>query len=150
MLIERHNRIISFSKNIEKLISFIALMQVVLDTLIICGLGFFAIIGIHNEMGVFVVTKTIFAIALILAEVFIICFTGEHLNYKSKSIINAAYELPWYDISLHQSKMLILIIMRSQKQLTISAGKMMDMSFETYTNIIKTSVSYISVMNALY
>ena len=38
--------------------------------------------GIHNEMGVFVVTKTIFAIALILAEVFIICFTGEHLNYK--------------------------------------------------------------------
>ncbi|XP_011065202.1 PREDICTED: odorant receptor 67a-like [Acromyrmex echinatior] len=85
-------------------------------------------------MGVFMVIRTIFAIVLILAEVFIICFTGEHLNYKSKSIVNAAYELTWYDIPSHQSKMLILIIMRSQKQLTISAGKMMDMSFETYTN----------------
>lgn len=33
-------------------------------------------------MGAFVVTKTIFAVALILSEVFVICLTGEHLNYK--------------------------------------------------------------------
>jgi hypothetical protein len=35
-LIERHNEVISFSDNIEKLFSFIVLMQVVWNILVIC------------------------------------------------------------------------------------------------------------------
>ncbi|KYM97080.1 hypothetical protein ALC62_12188 [Cyphomyrmex costatus] len=58
------------------------------------------------------------------------------LGEYGKLIVSAAYESPWYDIPSHQSKMLILIIMRSQKQLAITAGKMMDMSLETFTNVI--------------
>lgn len=44
MQIERHKKIISFSENIEELFSFIALMQVVWNTLVICFLGFIIII----------------------------------------------------------------------------------------------------------
>ncbi|KYN18451.1 Putative odorant receptor 22c [Trachymyrmex cornetzi] len=180
ILIERHNRIFLFSDKIEKLFSFIALMQVIWNTFIICSLGFIIIISLYVETGVITIIKTIFTYLAVIVEVFILCFAGEYLNFKyfqyqyvfehfkiselsnlvdslpaaldysltmikvvtlwihrRKSIINAAYELSWYDIPSHQSKMLILIIMRSQKQLTISAGKMMDLSFETYTNVIK-------------
>lgn len=42
--IERHKKIISFSENIEELLSFITLMQVLWNTLVICCLGFIIII----------------------------------------------------------------------------------------------------------
>jgi len=44
ILIERHNKVFLFSDNIEKLFSFIALMQVIWNTLAICSLGFIIII----------------------------------------------------------------------------------------------------------
>ncbi|XP_039310429.1 odorant receptor 13a isoform X4 [Solenopsis invicta] len=97
MLIERHNRIISASDNIEKLFSFIALMQVLWNTLVICSLGFAFTFG--------------------------------------KLIANASYEMMWYDMPSKQSKIIIFIIMRSQKRLTITAGKMTDMSFGAFTSV---------------
>ncbi|XP_018047596.1 PREDICTED: odorant receptor 13a-like [Atta colombica] len=150
MLIKRHNRVISFSKNIEQLFSFIALMQVVLNTLVICSIGFFLIVSIHNEASVFELVKTIFAYCVIMVEAFIICFAGEHLSLKGKLIANVTYETLWYDMPVNTEKILMFIIMRSQERLTITAGKMIDMSFETFANIMKASASYISVLNAMY
>ncbi|KAL0133993.1 hypothetical protein PUN28_001123 [Cardiocondyla obscurior] len=149
-LIERHNKIISFSKNIESLFSFVALMQVVWNTLVICCLGLIFIISIHNQTGIFILVRTICAYFVVMIEAFVICFAGEYLSLKSKLIGNAIYETMWYDMPLGQNKIIIFIIMRSQKQLTITAGKMMDMSFETFTSMMKASASYISVLNAIY
>ncbi|TGZ49751.1 hypothetical protein DBV15_01343 [Temnothorax longispinosus] len=82
ILVERHNRILSLSENIEKLFSFVALMQVVWSTLVICGLGFIIVISIHNETGVFALVKTMFGYFAIIMEVFFICFAGEYLGFK--------------------------------------------------------------------
>ncbi|XP_011862383.1 PREDICTED: odorant receptor 13a-like [Vollenhovia emeryi] len=150
MLIERHNRIISFSENIEKLFFFIALMQIVWNTLVICSIGFVFIIFIHSETGVFVLVKTAFAYCGIMMEAFIICFAGEYLSHKGKLIANATYDTLWYNMPSNESKIIIFIIMRSQKRLAITAGKMVDMSFETFSSIVKASASYISVLNAMY
>ncbi|KAL0133996.1 hypothetical protein PUN28_001124 [Cardiocondyla obscurior] len=148
--IKRHKRIISFSENIEKLFSFIALMQVIWNTLVICCIGFIIIISIHNDTGVFVLVKSVLAYVVIMADSFVMCFAGEHLSLKSKLIANAIYETSWYNMPVRQSKVIIFIIMRSQRRLVITAGKMMDMSFETFTSIMKASASYVSVLNAMY
>ncbi|XP_011694607.1 PREDICTED: odorant receptor 13a-like [Wasmannia auropunctata] len=150
MLIERHNKVISFSKKIEDLFSFITLMQVFWNTLVLCSIGFVFIIFIHNETGTFALVKTVFAYFGILIEAFVFCFAGEYLSHKGKLIANATYEMLWYNLSSNQSKMIIIIILRSQKRLAITAGKMMDMSFETFTSIMKASASYLSVLNAMY
>ncbi|XP_071644198.1 odorant receptor 13a-like isoform X3 [Temnothorax longispinosus] len=150
ILVERHNRILSLSENIEKLFSFVALMQVVWSTLVICGLGFIIVISIHNETGVFALVKTMFGYFAIIMEVFFICFAGEYLGFKGNLIARATYETPWYNMPSNQSKIIIFILLRSQKRLAITAGKMMDMSFETFTSIMKASVSFISVLNAMY
>ncbi|XP_018401478.1 PREDICTED: uncharacterized protein LOC108778724 [Cyphomyrmex costatus] len=210
-LIERHNRIISFSEKIEELFSFIALMQVVWNTLVIGSLGFFMIISIHNETVIFVLIKTIVGYLGIMAEAFIICFAGEYLSLKvlhisgqidilcqefktisakalpdktststlgilierhnrvfwfsdnienlfsfialmqviwntlvicslgfiiiiSELIADAAYESFWYDLSLNQKRILMFIIMRSQKQLMITAGRITSLSLSTFTS----------------
>ncbi|KAF3054431.1 Odorant receptor 263 [Nylanderia fulva] len=148
--IYRHNKVISFSCNIEKLVSFIALMQVGWNILVMCTLGFVIVISINNEAGVMALIKPIFAYVAVTIEPFITCFAGEYLSFKSTSIADAAYESLWYNMPLKQSKVITIIIMRAHRQLAITAGKMMDMSFETFSNIIKTSASYISVLHAMY
>ncbi|XP_036141367.1 odorant receptor coreceptor [Monomorium pharaonis] len=85
-----------------------------------------------------------------MGEAFLMCFAGEYLSYKTKSISNATYNTLWYNMLPNQSKIIIFIIMRCQKRVGITAGKMMDMSFETFGNIVKATASYISVLNAMY
>ncbi|XP_039310431.1 odorant receptor 13a isoform X2 [Solenopsis invicta] len=92
MLIERHNKVYAFSENIEKLFSFIALMQVVCKTLVICCLGFIIIISVHNETDVFVFTKAILAYFAVMIECFIICFAGEYLSLKIKELFGLKEE----------------------------------------------------------
>ncbi|XP_011065199.1 PREDICTED: odorant receptor 22c-like [Acromyrmex echinatior] len=150
VLIERHNRVFWFSDNIETLFSFIALMQVIWNTLVICSLGFIIIISFYIETGVTTILKSIFAYLAVILEVFILCFAGEYLNLKSKSIADAAYESFWYDLPLNQRKILMFIIMRSQKQLMITAGRITSLSLTTFTSIIKASASYVSVLHAMY
>ncbi|XP_012523055.2 LOW QUALITY PROTEIN: odorant receptor 22c [Monomorium pharaonis] len=150
MLIERHNKVISFSDNIEQLFSFIALMQVVWNTLVICCLGFVFIISIYNGAGVFMLMKTVLAYLAITTEAFLICFVGEYLSHKGKLITSATYETLWYNMSSNQCKIIMLIMMRSQKRLAITAGNMLYMSFETFTSIMKASASYVSVLIAMY
>ncbi|XP_024879554.1 odorant receptor 67a-like isoform X1 [Temnothorax curvispinosus] len=134
----------------EKFFSLFSLLQVFWNTAVVCCLGFVLIISIHNETGVFVLVKTMSGYFSMILEVFIICLAGEYLSSKGKLITTATYEMPWYNMPSNQSKILMFIMMRSQKRLVITAGKMMDMSFESFTTIIKASASYISVLYAIY
>ncbi|XP_077261529.1 odorant receptor 10-like isoform X2 [Temnothorax americanus] len=149
-LIERQNRVYVFSENIEKLFSFIALMQVIWNTLVICSLGFIIIISFYIETSVITIVKTILTYFAVIMEVFILCLAGEYLNLKGKSIADAAYESLWYDLPSNQGKTVTFVVMRSQKQLMITAGRITNLSLETFTNIIKASASYVSVLHAIY
>jgi len=51
-------------------------------------------------------------------------------------IADAAYESLWYNMPSNQSKIISFMIMRSQRRLSISTEKTMDMSFEALTNVI--------------
>ncbi|XP_039310426.1 uncharacterized protein LOC120358860 isoform X2 [Solenopsis invicta] len=111
-LIVKHQKIIIFSDKIERIFSYIALIQFLSSTLLICCVGFTVI--------------------------------------TSKMIGDAAYKSLWYDFKPNESKFILLIILRSQRRLTITAGKIMDLSLEGFTTIMKASVSYISVLHAMY
>lgn len=90
--------------------------------------------------------------------------------FQSKSISDAVYESLWYDMPLSDSRVLLLMMMRSQKRLTITAGKVVDLTLEGFTNVrrtnsrhffgfssrvrffqvMKTCGSYMSVLYAMY
>ncbi|XP_018047691.1 PREDICTED: odorant receptor 4-like [Atta colombica] len=125
-------------------------MQVVWNTFIICSLGFIIIISFYIETGGITIVKIIFTYLAIIMEVFVLCFAGEYLNFKSKSIANAVYESLWYDLLINQKRTLTFIIMRSQKQVIITAGRITSLSLETFTSILKASASYVSVLHAMY
>ncbi|KMQ86535.1 odorant receptor 67c, partial [Lasius niger] len=133
-LITKHQRIIAFSKNIENLYTYIALMLFVSDTIIICCLGFIIITSIGTPGGLAVLVRSIVFYFVMNLEAFIYCFAGEYLSTKSKMIGDAAYNSLWYDVTPKQSRIVHLVILRSQKQLTFTIGKIMDLSLERFTS----------------
>ncbi|XP_025163767.1 odorant receptor 13a-like isoform X2 [Harpegnathos saltator] len=148
MLVEKHNKVILFSENVDKLFSFIALMQVLGNTLVICFLG---LVFTTSSTGADAdLLRTIFAYAGITVEIFMFCFLGEYLGLKNKSLGDAAYESLWYNMSPGHGRNILFVIMRSQKHLTITLGGITNLSLEAFTSIMKASASYMSVLNAMY
>lgn len=48
---------------------------------------------------------------------------------------DAAYKSIWYDLKPNDSKLILLIMLRSQRRLTITVGKVMDLSLEGFTSV---------------
>ncbi|XP_076666637.1 odorant receptor 13a [Andrena cerasifolii] len=149
-LVDRHYKIINFSKDVENLFSYIALLQLLCNTLIICCIGFLIIISLDTDQNFKTIIRTLFFYAAITLEAFVFCFAGEYLSSKSTSINNAVYNSVWYLLQPNDSRGLLLLMVRSQKQLTITAGKFGDLSLEGFANMLKASVSYVSVLYAMY
>ncbi|XP_012061479.1 PREDICTED: odorant receptor 13a-like [Atta cephalotes] len=148
-LIRKHQNIIVFTEKIENLYSYIALAQFISNTLVICCLGFIIVNSISANEGSSMLVRSLLFYIVINLEAFIFCFAGEYLSIKSKMIGDAAYESLWYDLTPSENRILLFLIMRSQKQMTITVGKFMNLSLQQFANIIKSSASYVSVLHAL-
>lgn len=55
--------------------------------------------------------------------------------FQSKSIGDAVYESLWYNMTPAECRILLFVILRSQKRLTITAGNIMDLSLEGFTTV---------------
>ncbi|XP_011862409.1 PREDICTED: odorant receptor 82a-like isoform X1 [Vollenhovia emeryi] len=148
-LIQRHRRIITLSDDIENLFSSISLMQLLWNTLTICFTGFMIMLALSSKKGIIILAKAFILYFVKTVEVFVFCYAGEFLSAKSKSISDAVYESLWYNMVPADSRILLFIMMRSQKRLTITAGKLFDLTLEGFMSVMKASASYMSVLHAM-
>ncbi|KAF3054406.1 Odorant receptor 090 [Nylanderia fulva] len=148
-IIQKHQKIISFSEKIENLYSYIALLHFASNTIMICSLAFLIVTTIGSPDATEQIIRSLLFYAVTNLEAFIFCFAGEYLSNKSTAIGNAAYNSDWYDMKSTDSRTLLFIIVRSQRKLRFTVGKMMDLSLECFTNIMKASGSYLSVLLAM-
>ncbi|XP_011870743.1 PREDICTED: odorant receptor 13a-like isoform X2 [Vollenhovia emeryi] len=148
-IVQKHQKIINFSKNVEKLYTHIALLQFASNTIMICSLAFLIVSAIGTPDATEQIIRSLLFYAITNLEAFVFCFAGEYLNNKSKAIGNAAYSTTWYNLKPEDCRILSFIILRSQKQLTLTVGKMADLSLEYFASIMNASGSYLSVMLAM-
>ncbi|KAL0133987.1 hypothetical protein PUN28_001121 [Cardiocondyla obscurior] len=150
-LIQRHRKIIALADDIENLFSVISLLQLLWNTLIICCAGFMMILTISSgKASMAILMKSMFLYIAKTIEVFVFCYAGEFLSSKSKSICDTVYESLWYNMMPSDSRILLFIMVRSQKRLTITAGKVFDLTLEGFMSVMKASASYMSVLHAMY
>ncbi|XP_071568981.1 odorant receptor 4-like [Temnothorax nylanderi] len=148
-IVRKHQKIIYLSENIENLYSYIALVQFISNTVMICSLGFLVVTAIGSPDASEQITRSLLFYIVTSLEAFVFCFAGEYLSNKSKAIGNAAYNSAWYDMKAKDRRVLLFIILRSQRQLQFTAGKMAVLSLEYFTTIMKASGSYLSVLLAM-
>ncbi|XP_033189258.2 odorant receptor 4-like [Bombus vancouverensis nearcticus] len=135
--ISRYQEIIAFAEKIEKLFTYMALSQLVSNTVNTCCEGFLIVLAVNDESGlaIDILIKSIVFYIVICLEVFIYCFAGEYLRTKSQLIGDTAYNMLWYDLRPNKSRLLIPVILRSQKGFTLTFGKFSNLSLESFTGV---------------
>ncbi|CAL7941820.1 unnamed protein product [Xylocopa violacea] len=147
--IKRHQEIIMFTEKIEQFFTYIALTELLSDTLVTCCLGYLIVIALQTENGLATLVKSTVFYVLMCLDAFIYCFAGEYLSIKSKVISDTAYEFLWYNLHPYESQLLIVVMLRAQKGFTFTFGKFASLSLESFTSIMKASASYMSVLLAM-
>ncbi|XP_025164029.1 putative odorant receptor 92a [Harpegnathos saltator] len=148
-IIRKHQKIIYFTENIETLYTFIALLQFVSNVMMICVLGFLIITALGSPNATEKIIRSLPYYSVTNLEAFIFCYAGEYLINKSKEIGYAAYDSAWYNMEPKYRHILLFIILRSQKYLTLTIGKLMDLSLRRFTSIMNSAGSFISVLLAM-
>ena len=93
--------------------------------------------------------KSFIVLSTLLVQLFAYSYVGEYLKRQMEGIGDSAYFSIWYDIPKSVAKDIIYVIMRTQDPVFLKAGKFFIVNMETYMSIIKTSMSYLSVLRVM-
>ncbi|XP_033228428.1 odorant receptor 13a-like isoform X2 [Belonocnema kinseyi] len=85
----------------------------------------------------------------VLVHFYCITLPPQNLLDCSGAVSFQAYNVPWYHMSLKSKKLLLMIIMRSQEPCKLTAGKFYTMDMETFSALLKTSVSFFTVLSSM-
>ncbi|XP_036140556.1 uncharacterized protein LOC114255542 [Monomorium pharaonis] len=115
-----------------------------------CVYGFLiiAILTEGREMSTIRLIYLLSAVLTVCGHMCLYCVVGEILIAQCEGIYHAAYNYEWYMLKPEEARNLIIIMVRVNKPLNITAGKMFPMTLSMFCNLIKTSGGYVSVLLA--
>ncbi|KYQ47025.1 Putative odorant receptor 13a [Trachymyrmex zeteki] len=146
-----HVRLLRMGKIIGKAFSATLLAHLLGATCLVSILGYQMLTNLSKgETGVVaLLVKFFIFIFLVLLILYAHCTIGENLLTESAKVCEAFYNCRWYDMSKNNARMLILCMARSQKPLCLIAGKFTMFCLSTLTDVLKTSMGYLSVLRSL-
>ncbi|KAL2731025.1 odorant receptor 83a-like [Vespula squamosa] len=140
-----HVRALSFIEYIENVINRICLVELLGCTLNMCLLGYFCITEWENND-----TKNTVAYFLVFVSmmfnIFVFCFLSEKLSQQCLQVGDVAYACDWHLLPNCTARGFILIILRSNSVVRLTAGKFMQISIITFGDVIKTSAVYFNML----
>ncbi|KAJ3620078.1 hypothetical protein MTP99_004071 [Tenebrio molitor] len=118
------------------------ILHLTLTSLVISALGFeIFIVDNFNDSLRFVLHLLGWLVLLLL-----ICFYGQILIDESTAAAKDIYFVSWYRAPGDVQKDIRMILMRSQKALTLTAANMGVMSFPTFLRVISSAYSYFTLL----
>ncbi|XP_018396152.1 PREDICTED: uncharacterized protein LOC108774516 [Cyphomyrmex costatus] len=113
--IKKHQKILEYTEEVILVARYYALTCICCSTvnLIILGVSFFI------NQSLILKFKYTFMILACLAEMCMFVWPAEHLIFLSNNMSQAAFDIDWYNQSSKIRKLLQIIMMRSQKVVTI-------------------------------
>ncbi|XP_011878587.1 PREDICTED: uncharacterized protein LOC105567924 isoform X3 [Vollenhovia emeryi] len=74
---------------------------------------------------------------------------GQKIIDCNERVYESAYNLEWYKMPIISQKLLIMIMIRSRKPLTITAGKVLVLSYVTFNAAMRTGFSYLMILRSM-
>ncbi|KAF5289696.1 hypothetical protein FQR65_LT11750 [Abscondita terminalis] len=88
-------------------------------------------------------------VLLILYAIFLICAASDNIDNESIRLAKAIYEVNFVSTSLSFQKSLIIILRQAQKPIEIKSAKIMNVSFITYTSILRAIYSAYTMLRTV-
>ncbi|KAK2578377.1 hypothetical protein KPH14_000846, partial [Odynerus spinipes] len=146
-LVLKHYRVIRLAQTLEDQFNMIILQQLVGTIIHIC-------ISIYNWIVVRVddTGQNIQLICFVaygsntMITLFVYCYIGECLIQESINFGEAFYDCEWYNIPPIDLKLMQICTVRARKPLQLTSGKFFVLSLCTFTDTLKASIGYFSVL----
>nr|AID61211.1 odorant receptor [Calliphora stygia] len=141
-LIKYHKRIIRFGQTLEGLVSFVCLVEFVLFTLMLCVL-LVCILLVDTTM---LRVTTVIYILCILYALFLSYWHANEFSSESVLIADAVYSIDWINSSVEVRKCVLILLVRCQTSLKISAGGMYPMTLEAFQALLNAAYTYFNML----
>ncbi|KAG7203377.1 hypothetical protein KM043_013449 [Ampulex compressa] len=87
-------------------------------------------------------------LTMMLIFLYAYCFIGEQLIQECRNLHDAYYYSNWEEMPKSYRKCLLICMIYAQKALHLTAGKFYIFSMEGFTELIKTSMAYVSMLRS--
>ncbi|KAF3054281.1 Odorant receptor 193 [Nylanderia fulva] len=144
-VVRRHCQLIELNRNIEDAFNINILLRLLIISVVIAvsGVGIILSINRHDYKELI---KMVTSINFFIIQAFLYTYAGDILQNQSESIFYAIYNSTWHEMSPTMVKDLIFIMMKMKIPFRISAGKFFYLARTTMTDILKTTLTYISFL----
>ncbi|XP_025271234.1 uncharacterized protein LOC109610193 [Camponotus floridanus] len=105
------------------------------------SLNLFWIASSKEELILPFLYATISIIYMFLAN-----YIGQLITNHNHHVFVTAYNVQWYIAPLHIQKIILFLLQRNSKNFTLSVGGLFIASIECFATLVKTSVSYFTVI----
>ncbi|KAF3054506.1 Odorant receptor 258 [Nylanderia fulva] len=148
IIVKHHLRVLSFISRMESIMRNICLVELLGCTMNMCLLSYYLITWWNKIDANSLISYTIVYISMSF-NIFIFCYIGEILTQQCKKVGETAYMIDWYRLPHRTALGLILIISRSSAAIKITAGKFIQLSIATYSDVMKTSFVYLNMLRTV-
>ncbi|XP_058796006.1 odorant receptor 49b-like [Phymastichus coffea] len=147
--IRRHQIMITYADQVEELFCFAMLGQMFGSVTQICFSGFQLILAEETTFQ-----RKLLSVEYLLGsfvQLYFYCYSSHEIFTESQNVSEAAYSAKWYRITnpkLHKDFALMFEIMvhRARKPCILTVGKFCPLTLQTYSSVVRTSMSYFTVL----
>ncbi|XP_056644768.1 odorant receptor 94a-like [Diorhabda sublineata] len=141
-LITKHLDIISFVANLDENMKYLLLLEFTINSFQITGIVYELLMSEPNLMLIFQLTY----LSCMVLQIFMLAWHANEVTIQSTQVAHAVFDCEWYDLPKTIKEMLVFIILRSQKPLTISVGPFFILTNATAVTSMKAAYSYLAVL----
>ncbi|XP_017885095.1 odorant receptor 22c-like [Ceratina calcarata] len=114
-------------------------------TLDICLVGYYVIMEINDLKTAITYVSLLISLTF---NIFIFCYIGEIVTENCRKIGEMSYMIEWYRLPGKKKLCCVMIIAMSNSTASLTAGKMVELTINTFANVIKTAVGFLNVLRA--
>ncbi|XP_019699390.1 odorant receptor 13a-like isoform X1 [Harpegnathos saltator] len=144
-MVEHQIRVRNFLQLVEHTLQQACLIELLGCTMIVCLLGYCIIMEWENSNGIAMCSYFI-TITSLMINMFLFCYTGEQLTVQAEKVASTSCDLEWYRLPDKKARGIVLVMIISNLPTKITAGKVMDLSFKTFGDVVKTSLTYFNML----
>ncbi|CAL7936669.1 unnamed protein product [Xylocopa violacea] len=144
-IVEYQAKIKRFMNDIEKITQYLCFVEIVVGTCSFCTSGYCLITEWEHSNATVIAIYLAFQ-ALNGFAIFTMCYIGQLVIDESNNVRLTSITLNWYRFPMRKARSLIPVIIISSYPIKLTAGKVVDVSLNTFVDVMKAAVGYLNVL----
>ncbi|XP_031834882.2 odorant receptor 13a-like isoform X2 [Nomia melanderi] len=148
VIVNDHVEVLRFSKNVDEALCEICLTEIVASTLVMCCAEYYCLLEWRNSDMIAAATYFMLLTSFTF-NVLIYCYAGQLLTDQCSQVGGASYNVQWYNLPARKANSFVLLEAISLYPPKLTAGKIINLTINTFGVVVKTSVVYFNLLRAV-